>query len=125
MLKKLFCIFLIAWLPLFISTASAASLQMTLTNLNAAMQSNMVDVTPCHQHASDTQENSKKHNEVPSKQHHVCTVCGFCAVSSGYANMPHAFNLQMTSFSASQPAYFTAVFHSQSYPPAIRPPILH
>lgn len=125
MLKKFICIFLLIWLPLFISAASAASLQMTMANLNAEMQNNMADVPPCHQHASDAQENSSSNNKVHNKQHHICNLCGFCLVASGFANVPHALNVLTTDFTSSQPAFFTAVFHSQTYPPAIKPPILH
>ncbi len=125
MLKKFICIFLLAWLPLFISAASAASLQMVLANLNAEMQTNMPTIDSCHQHASDAQENSNANNEVHSKHHHVCTVCGFCVVASGFANIPHALTVHTAEFSASQPAFFMAAFHPQTYPPTVKPPILH
>lgn len=122
MLKKFICIFLLAWLPLFTSAASAASLQMTFANLNAEMQSNMADTAPCHQHVHDA-NSTNSHNQMPSKQHHVCTVCGFCVVASGFANIPHGLSLHTTRLTSSQPAFFTAVVHSQTYPPAIKPPI--
>lgn len=125
MLKKFICIFLLAWLPLFISAASAASLQMALANLNAEMQTNMAAIDACHQHASDAQENSNANNEVHSKQHHVCTVCGFCVVASGFASIAHTPIVQTTDVTTSQPAFFTAVFHALTYPPVIKPPILH
>jgi hypothetical protein len=124
-MKKFICIFLAVWLPLFISAAGATSLQMTLANVDAQSQATTIEIPPCHQHMASSSEKTQQNDETPSKQHHLCAVCGFCVVTSGFASLTHAFNLQTVTLTSPQPLSFVAVFHSQTYPPAIKPPISH
>ena len=124
-MKKWICILLACWLPLFISAASAASMQMAIVNqsVTAGSEKNIADM-PCHQVVKDAQATSQRPSEqTPGNQHHVCAACVFCVITGSFANFSHDISVHPSALTSTQPIFFTPSFHSQTYPPAIKPPI--
>lgn len=122
-MKKRLCIFLICWLPCFVMAANVMAMQMLLSQANAVSQhahdehaSHMAGMSemPCHQHDSPKPSSSKAHH---------CDVCGFCAISGGVAHFYAVPDLGLTVSRSAAPLFLAAPVHSQTYPPAIKPPI--
>jgi hypothetical protein len=128
-MKKRLCIFLICWLPCFVMAANVMAMQMFVaqslpaaqqTEVHAQADSQAMSEMPCHQHEQAHEQMADK--TTPAKTHH-CDVCGFCAVASGVSHF-HAFpDLPLIASASAAPLFFAAPVHSQSYPPAFKPPI--
>jgi hypothetical protein len=114
-MKKLICLFLMFWLPLFMGSAWAMNMQMQLENQQA--QFSQKSHMSCH----ESVDKSKK-NQSPSSQ--KCAVCGMCALVNGAANFNSAPVLNLASSQCSTPQFFYVAFTSQDYPPSYKPPIL-
>jgi hypothetical protein len=127
-MKKRLCIFLICWLPCFVMAANGMAMQMLLSQANPVSHqvheehtSHVMDAKsemPCHQH--EAVHGSAKPSS--SKAHH-CDVCGFCAISGGVAHFHVVPDLNLTVSRSAAPLFLAAPVHSQTYPPAIKPPI--
>lgn len=124
-MKKRLCIFLICWLPCLGMAANVMSMQMMLSQIVPVSQAiesdhDMQAMTemPCHQHEADTTS-----GETAKPKAHHCDVCGFCAISSGVAHFPALSHLPLIALSSAEPLFLAAPVHSQTYPPAIKPPI--
>ncbi|MGP1717758.1 MAG: hypothetical protein ACTS9Y_11315 [Methylophilus sp.] len=128
-MKKRLCIFLICWLPCFVMAASVMSMQMMLSQLSLETQqaaahahdAQAMSEMPCHEHQSA--HSSETANETSTTQIHHCDVCGFCAISGGVAHFHALSNLPLLALSSAAPLFMGAPVHSQTYPPAIKPPI--
>jgi hypothetical protein len=126
-MKKRVCIFLICWLPCFVLAANVMSMQMLLAQTvpvsqgieagHASHDVQEMSEMPCHQHPAEHSPDG-----IAPKTHH-CDICGFCAVSSGVAHFHVLAHLPATAASTVAPLYLAAPVHSQTYPPAIKPPI--
>ncbi|MDX1913946.1 MAG: hypothetical protein SFU55_00050 [Methylophilus sp.] len=112
-MKRLICIVLICWLPLFAVTANALSLQMTMANQQseATQASQMACHEDVHQH--------------PSQQHasHNCALCGFCTVVTSAAIFSFPPLLHMHATASAKPIFVEVTFNSLPHPPVIKPPI--
>jgi hypothetical protein len=110
-MKKLICLFLMLWLPLFMGSAWAMSMQMQLENQQVQMsqKSHM----SCHE----------KSNKNQSTSSHKCAVCGMCALVNGTANFNTAPVLNFATSQFTAPQFFYVAFTSQEYPPSYKPPI--
>jgi len=104
--------------------ANVMSLQMALAEqaFTSTAQAQH-DEMPCHHMADEHQDmhHSADHQAATSKHH--CTVCGFCMVTTGVAHIdafPTAFLIAQSS---AAPLFAADPVHSQTYPPAIKPPI--
>jgi len=118
-MKKRLCIFMICWLPCFVMAANLMSLQMQWAQLSAPAESQQaMHGMPCHSAMAATDTDKKS-----SSQAHQCAVCGFCVVSSGVAHLHGSVLLTMMNAASATPVFVVAPVHSQSYPPAIKPPI--
>lgn len=114
-MKRLICILLIGWLPCFSVVAQAMALQMQTQEFVDNQQSMMA----CHEHGDQGQSD---HKTLPET--HRCQVCGFCVVTSGVADIDFQPQISTQFSAAGKLPLFAAVFHSLTYPPAIKPPIL-
>lgn len=110
-MKKLICILLIGWLPVFMVAANAMSLQMTTKVMNddAQVQSSM----PCHDKVDD----------VPVKSHN-CINCGLCVVTTSVAFTTVSPVLHIPAFKSFKLSSVDDAFKSINHSPAYRPPIL-
>lgn len=108
-MKKLICILLMAWLPVFMVTAGAMSLQMTLQG----QQTQQADSASCH----DNIGNQK------SEKIHQCIACGFCMMATSMASFDTALGLAITALTSTAPLSTDVVFKSINDTPAFRPPI--
>jgi hypothetical protein len=127
-MKKRLCIFLICWLPCFVMAANVMAMQMLLAQANSVSQQlydthasheiNAMSEMPCHEHeaAHDSATTTS------SKAHH-CDACGFCAISGGVAHFHAVPVLAITASRSATPLFMVEPVHSQTYPPAIKPPI--
>jgi hypothetical protein len=117
-MKKLFCMVLIVWLPLFMGSAWAMSMHMTLENQQAqSAQANTKSHMSCHESKNKTQQNQ-------STKSHQCSVCGMCALVNGTASFNTAPILNLATSQFPTPQYFYAAFTSQDLLPSYKPPIL-
>jgi len=123
-MRKRICLFLILWLPCFVMAANVMSLQMALAPQS---QSTAVDKQmPCHLHAAEpasTQATAPHSSSHPAPMSHHCTVCGFCLVSTGLAHLNTFPQVVLLAQPASAPLFEADPVHTQTYPPAIKPPI--
>jgi hypothetical protein len=127
-MKKRLCIFLICWLPCFVMAANVMAMQMLIAQANpVAQQAHDTHAThkmgamsemPCHEHQAAHDSGTT----TSSKAHH-CDVCGFCAISGGVAHFHVIPDLAFTTSRSVAPLFVAAPVHSQTYPPAIKPPI--
>ena len=121
-MKKLLCLFLLLWLPLFSAAAAAMDMQMQVIQTTPEAASAAVDAMPCHDEAAaaDTAVQPCCGDQQTS---HDCFACGVCAFS--HANSyPAAIAAPALPHPVSAaPAYLDRVFSSQLYPPALKPPI--
>lgn len=111
-MKKLICILLIGWLPVFMVAANAMSLQMMTKTMHGDMQ--VQSSMPCHSEPDD----------VPSKSHN-CISCGLCVVATSAAFTPVAPALNIPVFKSFNLSFADDEFKSINHSPAYRPPILN
>jgi hypothetical protein len=113
-MKRYFCIFLMSWLPLFMASASAMSMQMAFASNHAAILQSSSHM-PCHEDVS-------KHP--PSQnQKHFCMVCGFCVIANGVVINNTVPEFHMHQVASTKSVFVDVVFYSLQHPPAIKPPI--
>lgn len=127
-MKKLMSIFLMLWLPLFMSSAWAMDLQMD-SQMQSGMQMqeqssvSMIDM-PCHDMEASIEladTGCKNCSDNTADMAH-CASCGLCMISLSATQIElFAASLLATPSSAISLPDF-ALF-SQDYPPAIKPPI--
>ncbi len=113
-MKRIICLFLMLWLPLFMGSAWAMSMQMALESQH--VQTKHIAVKPsmsCHESSAKTHKN----------QSDKCAVCGMCALVNGTANFTTAPILNLTASASPKPPFFYIAFISQDYPPNYKPPI--
>lgn len=117
-MKKLVCLFLMLWLPLSAGSAWAMSTQM---QVNAAldMAAETAMDMPCHDMDAAGDDQGKGNTHCLK---HNCAACGAC-FSTSMAGAPAG-----TAFAfAARPTQVTPAADnlpvSQTYPPALRPPI--
>lgn len=134
-MRKRLCLFLICWLPCFVMAANVMSLQMTLADrafnlaahtvashdLSAQVQS-QAEAMPCH-HMADAHEHAMPEGDSEVAPGHQCSVCGFCMVSTGVADLQAFPAVVFFAQSHAAPLFEADPVHSQTYPPAIKPPI--
>jgi hypothetical protein len=123
-MRKRLCLLLICWLPCFVMAANVMSLQMALAEhaLNGVVAQSQSAEMPCHHMADDHQQmQHATDDEAPAKHH--CTVCGFCMVSTGVAHLETFPRVAIIAQTAAAPLFEADPVHSQTYPPAIKPPI--
>ncbi|MDP8567270.1 hypothetical protein [Methylophilus aquaticus] len=124
-MRKYLCMFLICWLPCFVMAANGMSLQMMLADqtvalpISPALQS-QVEAMPCH-HMTDAHASGAP--EADQQSPHKCSVCGFCMVSTGVAHLEAFPAVSLFAQSHAAPLFEADPVHSQTYPPAIKPPI--
>lgn len=111
-MKKLICILLVSWLPIFMATANAMGLQMSIQSMNDHHQQ-MVDM-PCHD----------KSNDQKQSQHH-CISCGFCVIATSIASFDNTPIFALEAFTSISPAFIDVGFKSADQSPAFKPPILN
>lgn len=101
--------------------ANVMSLQMTLAEqaLVTASQPQHGEM-PCHHTA--TSEPDMHHADHPPAKHH-CTVCGFCMVGAAVAHLDTFPRVSLLAQTTAAPLFEADPVHSQTYPPAIKPPI--
>jgi hypothetical protein len=111
-MKKLICILLIGWLPVFMVAANAMSLQMTTKVMNddVQVQSSM----PCHDEVDDA----------PVKSHN-CISCGLCVVTTSVTFTSVSPVLHIPAFKSFKLSFVDDAFKSIYHAPAYRPPILN
>ncbi|MGB7816032.1 MAG: DUF2946 family protein [Methylotenera sp.] len=114
-MKRLICLFLMLWLPLFMASAWAMNMQM---QLDSTAHDVVIMHMSCHDDTNQAQGNQ-------THKTHQCFACGICALANASASFSTApfFNLATKPSSAPLPA--NVVFSSQDYPPAYKPPILN
>ncbi|WP_176755220.1 DUF2946 family protein [Methylophilus rhizosphaerae] len=122
-MRKRLCLFLICWLPCFVMAANVMSLQMALAEQawSSVAQPHQAEM-PCHHMAGDQQEKQQAADHHAPASHH-CTVCGFCMASTGVAHLDTFPHVSIIAQTAAAPLFEAAPVHSQTYPPAIKPPI--
>ena len=98
-----------ALLPVFMVTASAMSLQMTLQG----QQTHQADLASCH----DNIGNQK------SEKIHQCIACGFCMMATSMVSFDTALGLEITALTSTAPLSTDVVFKSINDTPVFRPPI--
>lgn len=125
-MKKLLALFMMCWLPLFMSSAWSMDLQMQsqMPQLQETMSaiSDMVDM-PCHMEMSEAQATDAACDNCPiSGDAHNCASCGLCMISLSATQIEHsAAPLNVTPSNAiSLP---DLAFFSLDHPPALKPPI--
>ena len=121
-MKKLLCLFLLLWLPLFSAAAAAMSMQMQLSAAPA-----QAEHMPCHD-VSTTQAIPADHDAAQPccgdhDTSHNCFACGVCAFSHASSHPTDMAALTLPAPDTSSPGYLARVFSSQLYPPALKPPI--
>jgi len=110
-------------LPCFVMAANVMSLQMALAEhaLTSVAQAPSAEM-PCHHMADDHQQMQHATDDHAPAKHH-CTVCGFCMVSTGVAHLETFPRVAIIVQTAAAPLFEADPVHSQTYPPAIKPPI--
>ncbi len=114
-MRKIICIVLMCWLPLFMGAASAMSMQMELGNLQNSAE------TACpympDMKMSDMQAGKSEHK---SSHNNSCAACAIASASASYNAVP-IFNVVTSANDL--PRAVNVAFPSQDFPPAIKPPI--
>ena len=97
--------------------ANVMSVQMQLAQtMDAHMHAAMAEM-PCHHDAMKHEPASQ------DAQPHHCAVCGYCVISSGAATLHFSPTGFVAQARMPMPQFVSLPVHSQTYPPAIRPPI--
>jgi hypothetical protein len=126
-MRKRLCLLLICWLPCFVMAANVMSFQMALAEQVIATN-DQTQAMPCHHMAAHSTEadgpagHDSTGDHAPAS-HHACTVCGFCVMSTGVARLDAFPRIAILTQSAAVPLFAADPVHSQTYPPAIKPPI--
>jgi hypothetical protein len=117
-MKKLVCLFLMLWLPISAGSAWAMSTQMQVSAAFDTADTAAMEM-PCHDMAIENTDSAPE--QVPGMKHN-CSACGACfsVLAAGIPLLPHFSSAALTSRMA-LPADDQTV--SQTYPPALRPPI--
>jgi hypothetical protein len=110
-MKKRLCILLMCWLPIFMLSANAMSLQMTLQQLKTEHQS--MHSMACHQDKSNQSESAQ-----------TCLGCGFCVVATSIASFNNAPTFYLENGVSTAPLMIDVIYQSYNLLPADRPPIL-
>jgi hypothetical protein len=124
-MKKLFALFLMCWLPLFMSSAWAMDLQMQTTMPQQQETMSAMSDMPCHMEASETQATSDvacANCLNSSTDAHNCASCGLCMISLTATQI----ETLVTSFNVTPSNAISLpdlAFFSLDYPPALKPPI--
>jgi hypothetical protein len=122
-MRKRLCLFLICWLPCFVMAANVMSLQMALAEHPVSITAQaQQDEMPCHDMA-DEHQGMHHASDHPTTAKHHCTVCGFCMVTTGVAHLDAFPGVSIIAQSSAAPLFAADPVHSQTYPPAIKPPI--
>ena len=123
-MKKLICVFLMVWLPLFMGSAWAMNMQMELQNQLPQVTTNSSVATdmPMNCHMNMMNSTSGKHSNQP---HQKCATCGICAVANASASFNTVPNFDLPVTHSSAPYLLQVAFTSQDLPPTIKPPILN
>ena len=117
-MKKLICLFLMLWLPISASSAWAMSTQMQVDAAFGSVEMARVDM-PCHDMAMENTDSAPGH--APGMQHN-CSACVACfSVFSADLSSPLHFTSTILTTRAILPTDGQTI--SQTYPPALRPPI--
>lgn len=116
LMKKFICLFLMLWLPISASSAWAMSTQMQLGSASDTSAETIMDM-PCHD--MDSHDSSAPDEPVIK---HNCSACGACftILAAGTPLLTY-FNISTITSRVALPADDQTV--SQTYPPALRPPI--
>ena len=117
-MKKFICLFLMLWLPISANAAWAMSTQMQMNTTLDTPTETVMDM-PCHDMAADNSDTNLNHE--PGIKHN-CSACGACftVLATGTALAVY-FASAVLSSRAVLPADDQIV--SQTYPPALKPPI--
>jgi hypothetical protein len=115
-MKRYFCIFLMSWLPLFMASANAMSMQMASANQHANAQK--VTQVSCHEDAQQMHQHTSEH-----QQPHNCALCGFCIAVGSAAIFNPTPLLHVHVLADTKPIFIDVRFNSLQTPPAIKPPI--
>ncbi|MFM9913394.1 MAG: hypothetical protein ACKVN9_07670 [Methylophilaceae bacterium] len=117
-MKRLICLFLILWLPLFTGAALAMGTQMQVAN--ALQQLEKAPTSPCHDMQNmDSQQPASKHCNGS------CFACGVCAFGFQAVSFMIISTFVAPLASAAPTLNLPDLaFISQLYPPALKPPIL-
>jgi hypothetical protein len=117
-MKKIICLLLMLWLPISASWAWAMSMQMQVHAALDTPTDTAMDM-PCHDMAAGNSDSDLNHE--PGIKHN-CSACGACfTVLATGAPLAVYFASAVLSSQAVLPADDQIV--SQTYPPALRPPI--
>jgi hypothetical protein len=126
-MRKIICIVLMCWLPLFMGAANAMSMQMALGSLQNSAETTcpyMADMKMSEMAGMKMADMSKmtKSSEHKSSHHSTCAACAIASASASYNAMP-IFNVVASANDL--PRAVNVTFPSQDLPPAIKPPILN
>lgn len=138
-MKKMLCLFLILWWPLFAMAAQRMQLEMQIAsspigtqNANEQAETHQAATGACHHHSvamTEAEYLDVKDSGIVGSHlggHgliHTCKMCGYCAVLAGFSDFTAFPNVIGFASVVVKPVLPTLFFHSQSYPPAIKPPI--
>lgn len=113
--------------------ANVMSLQMALAEQTFTSTAQAQhDEMPCHHMADEHQGMHHSADDQTAGDHapgdqtsskHHCTVCGFCMVTTGVAHLDAFPTVSLIAQSSVAPLFAVDPVHSQTYPPAIKPPI--
>ena len=98
------------WLPMFMVSAHAMSLQMVIQQVNSENQA--MGSMPCHQ------------DYVKQSESTSCLGCGFCAIASSIANFGQAPTFYIPTNSSTAPMMIDVIYESCYHSSTYRPPIL-
>ena len=128
-MKKFICIFLMAWLPLFMGSAWAMNMQMELQNqlyqvtTNSSVSNSSASAEmPVNCRMNMTSNLTGKHSNQP---HQKCATCGICAVANASASFNTVPNFDLPTTHSSALHLLQVAFTSEDLPPTIKPPILN
>lgn len=119
-MKKLLCLFLLLWLPLFSAAAAAMDLQMQA--MQTTPMAAQADAMPCHNEAAAA-ETTAQPCCGDHQSSHSCLACGVCAFSHAGSHLTAIAAPALPHPVSAAPGYLDRVFSSQLYPPLLKPPI--
>ncbi len=122
-MKKVICLFLMLWLPLFMGSAWAMNMQMELQN--QLQQVTQQSQTMAHSMITITQMPASCHMSTASEPNKKCPTCSMCVLANASASFDTAPNFHVLSTTSLTPPYSAVAFYSQDLPPTIKPPILN
>lgn len=114
-MKKALCIALICWLPLFMATAQAMSVQMELNQMSTQLPVDSgTAMMACHQVDGNTQSDPASHQ---------CMLCGICMATSATASFSTVPLFALNHLPSIKPLSSDVVYASLGQTPSIKPPI--